>query len=171
MKLFKPLFALLLVAGLLTACDDNPVDGEDGDHFEAFGIAVRAEDGTLLYRWYDEQGINCDQTPCQLVLPAGGEEHFVVQFLDEDENVIEHLGDEQFMEVDVADETIAEVEEHHEDDGEEHEAMEFTLVGKQAGSTTLVVEVIHGEHDHGGEEDDDDHADFESQAIDVVVTQ
>lgn len=147
------LFTIVLFT-LFTACskDDNPVESSDTDHdhAEAEGLVITANDVELV-RY--EQGTVTGQ-----ITVAAGESttKLTVQFIDPDGDLFVPDSDHHGVEWDIADTGIAQVVQ------EEVGGVinEFLINGVTTGSTTLVIKILHGDHD-----------DFVSAAIPVVVTE
>ena len=144
--------ALALLAALaVSACDDDPTSpGED--HHEPAGVRITMGGVTLV----TVQGTNVTGT---LTVAAGQETaHMGVVFLDEDGDPITP-DDDEFLEVEIADETVAEFEQDPPGEFGGH------LHGVTAGTTTATFRLMHGTV--GGSA----HADYVSPAITVVITE
>ena len=143
---------------LLTGCgdDDNPVDPDHGDeeHAEAVGLIIRTS-GEELVRYENGE--------VEGVLEVGHDREtplLHVRFIAEekDEHGEEHLfvpdaDDGYSLAWEIANETIAEVEQHEKDG-----PWAFHIVGIGEGETTIVLKILH-----------DDHADFVSKPIEIHV--
>jgi hypothetical protein len=133
-------FAVLAIAGALTlaACDDDPT-GVD-EHHEPEGVQLVLNGVTVAT--YDAGAWTGG-----LEVNAGEETaHIDVQFLDDEGDPIA-LDDDVYLEVEVADETIAEFEQDTPGEFGGH------LHGVSAGTTTVVFRLMHGAIGSG-------HADF-----------
>lgn len=135
--LFLPLAALALAVG---ACDD-PTDIEG--HVEAEGLKI-VSGTTELYRYMLDEG-----TPSPLTLAAGTYDVAIV-LLDHDGDPLPHEGgeDEEQLIVTIADESILTWTPEGEVPGEVHDTEEFhgELNALTAGSTTMGICLLHGEH-------------------------
>lgn len=143
---------------LLTGCgdDDNPVDPDHGEeeHAEAVGMIIRSSGEELVrYENGEVEGVievgHDRETPLLTVRfiaeekDEHGEEHLFVP----------HAEDGYSLAWEIADETIAEVEQH-ELDG----PWAFHIVGIGEGETTIVFKILHAGH-----------ADFVSKPIEIHV--
>ena len=138
---FNLLFVLFLPFAL-AACSDNPVDDDHDDHAEAEGMAL-VINGVEVYRVLQGQ-VSCAQEPCGVTVSPGDETPLItVEFLDADGDEIhaEDLDDGSGLGYEIADETIAAVEQHAEDG-----AWRFHIQGLQAGTTRMQVMLMHGDH-------------------------
>ncbi len=151
--LLASLSATLLLAVLWTGCSDNPADhGNDDDHFEARGVALRINglDTVVVDSNRIKQG--------RLVVKEGTTSpHISVEFIRESDGTrgTPDTGDKDHtLGWSIADTSVAEVE-HEAEDGE----WSLHIVGKKAGQTTIIVRMLHN-----------DHPDFESIPIPVEVT-
>ena len=152
--LLLPLAAVALAIG---ACDD-PTD-LDG-HVEAEGLEI-VSGGEVLYRYMLDEG-----TPSPLELAAGTYDVAIV-LLDHEGNPLPHEGgeDEEQLIVTIGDESILTWTPEDEVPGEVHDTEEFhgELNARTAGTTTMGICLLHGEH-----------CDFrtpEANPIQVTVTQ
>lgn len=133
---------VLLSAGA-AACDSST---EPEDHEEAVGVVVldRATKQTLASVAANRQVTG------GLTVKAGAERAIEVWFVAEDGDRFQPDGDDHTLDIRVADPTRARIESHgdHAD-----------FVGVQAGATTVVFAIEHGQHD-----------DYTSEAIPITVT-
>ena len=144
-------FALLncLAIGFVaTGCDsDNPVDGtKDQHHADAFGLVVYSSGAEVIRL---EKGV----VTGEIEVGHGKETPLLTaRFLDESgQTFTPH--DELSLGFQMGDESIAKID-RHPDDGH----WNFHVVGVAEGETTLVIQLLHG-----------DHADFVSTGIPVHV--
>lgn len=141
----------LLTAVAVGACDDDPTSpGEE--HQEPAGVRITLSGVTLV----TVQGNTVTGT---LTVAAGQETaHMSVVFLDDDGDPIT-TDDEEFLEVEIADETVAEFEQDTPGEFGGH------LHGVTAGTTTAKFRLMHGTV--GGSA----HADYVSPDVTVVITE
>jgi hypothetical protein len=135
---------LALTALLAAGCSDST--GPEEEHLEAAGMQILNQAGTVL------ASVNAQrQVTGSLSVRAGQEQTLEIFFVDEegDRFRIEESDAEHSLAWTVANQTIAEIEAH-----EGH----HDLIGKQAGSTTVVFRVMHGGH-----------SDYDSPAIPITV--
>ena len=144
--------ALLVLVLFMVACgDDNPVDPDINDeiHAEAWGLVIFTS-GQEIIRY--ENG----EVEGQIDVGHGKETSLLsVRFIAEDgELFTPDPAGGWSLAWDIADESVASVEQHEEDG-----AWNFHIVGLEEGQTTVAFKINHG-----------DHADFVSKeiAIDVV---
>jgi hypothetical protein len=128
--------------------EDNPVDDDHDDHhFEAVGVVLtlsgqeiaRAEGSTVTGQVEIDEGEDTALISIAFLLEEGGQ-----GVPDED-----HYS----LSWDIGDDSKADVEQHDEDG-----KWRFHIHGEGAGSTTIAFKIMH-----------DDHADFVSAPIPVVV--
>lgn len=141
---------LLLVAALFTfsACDSNSVDDHEDEHADAEGLVLRASGQQIVEV---KEGV----VTGSITVQAGDETPLiVVEFRDHDGNEVhtEDLGSEFSLGYRFGDSSIAGWEQH------EGENWEFHVLGLAEGTTTLELELLHG-----------DHADFRTPTITVEV--
>jgi hypothetical protein len=134
--------AVLLSAGA-AACDSST---EPEDHDEAVGVVVldRATKQTLASVAANRQVTG------GLTVKAGAERAVEVWFVAEDGDRFLPDGDDHKLAIRVADATRARIESHGD---------HMDLAGLQAGATTVVFAIEHGEHD-----------DYRSEPIPITVT-
>lgn len=146
-----------LAALALAACGDNPVEpGED--HFNPVGMRVVIDGQTVVT-------VDQGQVTGSITVEEGDEVDIVVEFIDDDGDVIVAPVDEYYLAVDIDDETIAHFQRVGQFDGH--------IEGEGEGATTARFMLIHGDpaDDHGHDDDDDDgHADYTSPFITITVT-
>ncbi len=143
------LLSSCLAIGLGTSgCDsDNPVDGTtDQAHADAFGLVVYSSGAEVVKL---EKGV----VTGEIEVGHGKETPLLtVRFLDEaGQTFTPH--DELSLAFQMSDETIAKID-RHADDGQ----WNFHVVGLAEGETSLVIQLLHG-----------DHADFVSSGLPVHV--
>lgn len=141
----KYLILLISAPFLLAACSDNPVDHDH--HHEPVGY-VLLDGASEIFRSTnatasDTLAITLEATPI-----------YTVRFVDEDGDLIEPHDDETTLDVTVADEAIVRLENLDAD------AWRFSLLGMEAGETTVEVALVHGGH-----------ADYRSEPVIVRVSQ
>lgn len=147
--------ALLAFALYAFAACDNPVDpGDDHGHeHHAPEVVAVYLDGELLAKAGYEPGT----VEGEVRVAAGGSlEGLRIVFLDDHGHEIDEE-DDHWLDVDIADEAVAEFVPSTEG------GFEGTLVGLEAGETAVAFSLMHGSVGHG-------HADFISRRIPVIVT-
>lgn len=138
-----PVLVVLYAAAGLAACD-NPVDNDHEEHAEAFGLRL-VLGGEEVYRVHDLQ-TTCPQGFCGIEVAEGEASALIrVDFLDEDENIIDVADlDEDFS---LGHEILEPATAAFEQDG----AWTFRIRGSQVGETKLRVMLMHlGEHEDFG---------------------
>ena len=145
---FLSLFAFLFAFTFISACDSTDVHDDDhDDHAEVEGLMLRANGQTLVT-------VDEGEVSGTITVPVGDETALIlVEFMDHDGDEV-HVDEDPDLSLGhvIGDDSIIEWEQH---EGEDYE---FHLKGLSAGTTTLVLELRHG-----------DHADFRTPAITVVV--
>ena len=148
-KFFIKQLLLLSISLIVISCDD---DNDSGDrHTNAKGFILENEANGDTYRYFkgDVEG--------SISLDVGEEIEFVVHFLDDDGEEIEHSEDDdhddeekylEFSEYDSNIVLIEQVEGHNHN----HDEMEIRIVGISSGFTSCKLELMHG----------DNHADYET---------
>lgn len=132
--------ALVPLALTLAACgdDDNPVDTghDDESHADAYGVQIISS-GQELVRY--ENG----EVSGEIEIGHGRETPLLaVHFIDEDGDTFTPHADGDFsLSWEVADGTIAEVEQHTADG-----AWSFHIVGAANGQTSIVIKLNHAGH-------------------------
>jgi len=147
LKISVIVFAFLFVY----ACseDDNPVSGGE-DHADAIGMRI-VSSGVTLVSYIGDEAVQGSITVEEGVLSAGMDIEF---YNDESESWFTPEEAENSLGIEVADTTIAQYWQHEGEEG----GFEFHIRGKQQGQTSVVFSILH-----------DEHADFVSKAIPVVV--
>ncbi len=161
----KQIFIFILLAFMGIACDDgNPTEPEE--HIDADGFVLKDENGLEVYKELEGAITGA------ISLGIGDTLELSVHFLDHEGNEIEHDEEEENEEEEESlqasgnDISIAvvEVEEHEEeaeedDDHEEEEhGAAIHIIGKSAGTTNFILELMH-----------EGHADYTSLFISVIV--
>ena len=149
---FSSTIAVLALALSMASCgdDDNPVDTDDHDeeHAEALGLVIRSS---------GEEIVRYENGEVEGVIEVGhGKETplLTVRFIAEDGDLFVPDADDDFsLGWEIADESIAEVEQH-ELDG----PWGFHVVALEEGETTIVLKLNHAGH-----------ADFVSKEIEIHV--
>ncbi|MDE2706408.1 MAG: hypothetical protein OXI35_15160 [Gemmatimonadota bacterium] len=144
------IFALAL---FIASCgdDDNPVDPDHhDDHAEAIGLIVR-DSGAEIIR------VESGAVTGEIEVGHGKETALLsVRFIAEDGDLFTPDEDDDYsLGWEIADESIAEVEQHDEDG-----AWAFHIIGLEEGETTIRLKINHG-----------DHADFVSPEIEIHVSE
>ncbi|MXW80025.1 MAG: hypothetical protein F4Z57_13775 [Gemmatimonadetes bacterium] len=144
------IFALAL---FMASCgdDDNPVDPDHhDDHAEAIGLIVR-DSGAEIIR------VESGAVTGEIEVGHGKETALLsVRFIAEDGDLFTPDEDDDYsLGWEIADESIAEVEQHDEDG-----AWAFHIIGLEEGETTIRLKINHG-----------DHADFVSPEIEIHVSE
>ncbi len=143
-----PLFALLFLSSHCSK-DDNPVDDSDTDHGHAEAVGfVLSSSGIDLIRY--EKGVIAGELEVEEgeLTPL-----LTINFIAEDGDLFQPDGEHFKLNWEVDNTDIADVVQHEEDG-----KWRFHIQGKQAGETTIIFEILHG-----------DHADFVSLPIPVHV--
>ena len=157
MKTLKPLFALLLLAGFLTACEDNPVDDHEEHALrDAYRVVLMMNGADIVIV---EDNALAGGNPGYITVDEGDESPLIsVEAFTEDGDEIhlDELGDEYSLRAEELDPAIAEFEQH---DGER---WSFHIHGESADTTQIELNFMHGEGD-------DEHADVTTPLIDVIV--
>lgn len=149
--LFRFIVSGLLLGGILTACDSNPVD-DDHDHHAEEVEGLRLVAGQLTMVTYD------GATEDTIFVAIGAETELItVEFLDGDGDEVhaDELSDEFSLGYDFGDVDVAAFEQDDEDG-----RWRFRLRGLQSGSTTMDLHLMHL-----------DHEDFTAFDLPVVVTE
>ena len=146
------IFMVLTAAGL-AACDSNPVEEDDEEHSEAYGLRL-VQNGVEVYQVLDGQ-VTCPQAPCGITVAEGAETGVTVSFLDVDGDLIhdDDLEEDYSLGFEMADPTIAEAEQRAQDG-----KWSFHVLGERAGETRMVVKLVHL--------GDISHADFQTPPLD-----
>ena len=154
MKTLKPFFALLLLAGFLAACEDNPVEDEHGEHAlaDTYRLVLTMNGADIVIV---EDAALAGGDPGYITVNEGVESSLISLEAfaeDGDEIHLDELSDEYSLQAEGLDAAIAEFEQH---DGER---WSFHIHGESADTTQLRLNLMH-----------DDHADYKSPLIDVIV--
>ena len=144
----RGVFPLLVLSALILSNCKNSVS-DDHDHEDPEGYVLRMN-GSAIVTQNPEEDVTGEVTV------AAGEETSLITivYLDHDGDEID-LDDDYTIEVTFTADGIAEFEQHDEDGN-----WSFHIHGEAAGSTTMLITLMHGDHSH-----------FTSQAIPVVVTE
>ena len=133
---------------------DHDHDDDEDVHTDAEGFVLES-DGNEIYRQF--QGAvegNLNLTVNQML-------ELSVHFLDDDGNEIEYHGDDEdglsFSNFDANIISIVN-EEHESEEDHEHHGLGFELTGLAVGTTTFVMQLMHG-----------DHPDYTSMLVSVTV--
>ena len=148
--------SVLCIALVAAGCgdDDNPVDAHHGEeHAEASGLISRdgGNGGAEIVR--NESG----KVSGEIEVGHGKETALLsVRFIAEDGDLFSpHTEDGFSLGWEIADESIAEVDQHAEDG-----AWNFHIVGLEDGKTTIRLKIMH-----------EGHADFVSSEIEIHVSE
>ena len=146
-------FSVVVCALMLSGCgdDDNPVkDDHEGEHAEAVGFIIR-NSGVEIVR---SEGVVDELSRVTEVGHQKETPLLSVRFIDEDGELFTPHSDDGFaLDWEIADESIAEIEQHEEDG-----AWAFHVAGLTEGQTTLTLKLNH-----------EGHADFVSLPIEIHV--
>ncbi|MEM6644940.1 MAG: hypothetical protein AAF730_01690 [Bacteroidota bacterium] len=144
---FLSLFALLFTFTFISACDSTDVEDDDHEeHADVEGLMLRANGATLVT-------VDEGEVSGSISVPLGDETSLIfVQFMNHDGETVTIDDPEFSLGYAIGNTSTIEWEQH---EGEDYE---FHLKGLSAGTTTLTLELLHG-----------DHADFKTPAISVVV--
>ena len=145
--------SIFTLALFIASCgdDDNPVDHDDhDDHAEAIGLIIR-DSGAEIIR------VESGAVTGEIEVGHGKETALLsVRFIAEDGDLFTPDEDDDYsLGWEIADESIAEVEQHAEDG-----AWNFHILGLEEGETTIRLKINHG-----------DHADFVSPEIEIHVSE
>ncbi|MBD3374330.1 hypothetical protein GF406_04775 [candidate division KSB1 bacterium] len=149
MKSRKFLYLLVSAVLFMAACDkeDNPVDPHDDEHNEAEGVQLLINTAPVVV--VREGKVQSGA----VAAPTGGQSPvYTIQFLDHDGDVISEFEAASSASIEIANPDIATAA------FVQGQKWQFTIQGLQAGATTMVIKLLHG-----------DHADFTTPAIPVVV--
>ncbi len=141
--------ALLFAAMVFTACEkDNPVEAEehDHDHAEAVGL-VLSSNGESVVNYTDGEVLGT----IELNLNDGAVS-YQLQFIAEDGDRFVPEEDHYSLDYEISNNAVFSLLMDQKND------WDFSLEPKQAGSATLVIKIMHG-----------DHADFVSAPLQVEV--
>ena len=147
----KQLFLFVFISLVAISCDDDNPPAEE--HIDAEGFIFENKDGDEIYRYFQGQFTG------SIELSVDEELELTVHFLDDNEEEIAHTeegGEEEFLAFSgpgdntddgIFDSNIVLIEavvDHEEDD--EHHEMELRIVGKNLGSTSFKLQLMHGDH-------------------------
>jgi hypothetical protein len=142
-------FVLLLIAVVTVSCS-NSASSEEETHPEPTGFVLYLN-GDLIVEKYSGQDL-INNFPS---IEEGDETALInVLFIDEDGNEFIPDEPEVYLNFEISDTNIIDTEQH---DGE---LWEFHVLGLQAGTATLTLQLMH-----------DNHPDFESPAISIEVVE
>lgn len=145
-------YAILLVFSIfiIIACDNGTDSNDDTEHARAVGLVIYSS-GTTVVDYERDEAVSG-----QLEVPAGERsDHFDIKFIDEDGDEFEPEDDHYKLDWSIGDTSLVAIWQHEDEAG----GWEFHLDGKKAGETTIRFKVMH-----------DDHADFTSKLVPVVVS-
>ena len=148
-KMFDGWLALGWESGDYERVDNTPVDTEhEEEHAEAIGLIVR-DSGTEIFR------VESGQVTGEIEVGHGLKTALLsVRFIAEDGDLFTPDEDDNYaLDWEIADESIAEVEQYAEDG-----AWNFHIIGLEEGQTTIRIKINHGGH-----------ADFVSPEIEIHV--
>lgn len=153
---YTKLLSIIILASFLAVACDNPVNNDE-EHPEAEGFVLTSS-GVEIVRYEGGEFAFNDNSEYthdgQVHVPEGQETPLVrIDFLDPDGNEFSPEDDGSSLDWQIADETIAEIEQHEEDG-----KWRFHIRGIEEGETTIRFILMHG-----------DHADFESLPMPVEV--
>jgi hypothetical protein len=139
---------VVLVAGI-TSCD-NPADSTTtSEHVRGVGVVISSSGVTVVRYERDEE------VQGHLEATAGElSDHLDFELIGDDGSVFMPSTDTHSLQFEIADTTLVTTWQHADEQG----GFEFHLDGKAAGETTIIFRVFH-----------EDHADFTSKAIPVIV--
>lgn len=141
-------FASIIALTALSACS-NSVSDDDHDHAEADGFVLKMNGQTIV-----EQLPDADLTG-SIEIEVGEETSLItVYFLDHDGDEFQPDEEEHALGYEFTTDEIVEFEQHDEDG-----LWSFHLHGESAGTTNLILSILHAGH-----------SDFETQPIPVTVT-
>ena len=128
----------------ISGCEDNDHDHDhDEEHTDADGFVLENESGTVVYREFE------GAVTGSVALAVGDTLELSVHFLDNEGNEIEHEEEEEedVLSVSENDTSVAlvEVEDLEEGEGDHHE-MEIHVIGKNTGSTSFKLQLMHDGH-------------------------
>ena len=149
MKILIHLMSILTVFIFLPGCtEDNPVEPEE-QHFEAIGLYV-ISDGDTIVKYVD--GVVTGSIEVQ----AGQQTPLLsIRFLTDKGDIGIPQGNESSLAWNISDVSVADIESEE----DELTAYQFHISGKKAGNTEITIIINHN-----------DHKDFESKAIPIVVS-
>jgi hypothetical protein len=143
LSFIRPVLALTLFSLGLAAigCSDNPVTTPPADHFEAVGLV-------LVRQGIDSVVVDSAKVRGSLAVGAGDSTgYFDIFFLREDTRARDLPTDDAFtLGWTIADTSVVALA-LPASDGHTHQHFEFRLVGKKAGTTTVVLRLLHEGHD------------------------
>jgi hypothetical protein len=149
MKLMIYLLSILTIFLFVVGCtEDNPVESEE-KHFEAIGLYV-ISDGDTIVKYVD--GVVAGSIDVQ----AGQQTSLLsIRFLTDAGEIDIPQGEESSLAWNITDVTVADIESQE----DELNAYQFRISGIKAGNTEITIIINHN-----------DHKDFESKAIPIVVS-
>ncbi|MDK9699187.1 MAG: hypothetical protein OEM52_03415 [bacterium] len=149
---FALFFVILAVSTIIVSgCkDDDPISSNptDNDHAEAEGLILRLNGVSIVT-------VDSGVVTGEIEIGLGEETDLIrTRFIDPDGDEFVPSVDHHRISIVIADTSIAEYEQHT------GEAWDFHIIGKQAGETSVVIGVLHG-----------DHLDFRTPVIPIHVEQ
>ncbi len=131
-------FLLTSIVLFISGCEDNDHDHDhDEEHTDADGFVLENESGTVVYREFE------GAVTGSVALAVGDTLELSVHFLDNEGNEIEHE-EEDVLSVSENDTSVALVE--VEDLEGDHHEMEIHVIGKNTGSTSFKLQLMHDGH-------------------------
>lgn len=148
-SVLKNVFMLLLIATLTVSCS-NSASSEEETHPEPTGVVLYLN-GDLIVEKYSGQDLINNFPPIEKDSVTA---LINTLFIDEDGNEFIPDEPEAYLNFEISNTNIIEIEQH------EGELWDFHVKGRQAGTTTLTLQLMH-----------DNHPDFESPAISIQVVE
>lgn len=146
-SLLKNVFVLLMIASVSISCS-NSASTEEEVHQDAEGFVLKLNGDNIVEKYPNQDLVN------NFPEIAVNDETALIEvfFIDDDGNEFIPDEPEVYLDFEVSDSNIIEIEQH------EGELWEFHVKGLQEGSAALTLLLMH-----------DDHADFESPSISISV--
>lgn len=146
-SILKNVFVLLMIASVSISCS-NSASTEDEVHQDAEGFVLKLNGDNIVEKYPNQDLVNNFPEIEQ------GDETALIEifFIDDDGNEFVPDEPEVFLDFEISNTNIIDIEQH------EGEFWEFHVLGLQEGTANLTLELMH-----------DDHPDFESPAIEITV--